>query len=142
MENITSVVALKNAIIVLEVEQEIKGRLLKEQFHTTYESFKPASLIKTTLKDITSSPYLIENILVTVLGLASGYISRKINVGTSGNIFKNIIGSVLQFGITNLVAQHPEAVTSLGQSIFQKFKAGREDKLKNRELLASQTLLE
>ncbi len=119
MQNINSVAGLKNAIQLLEVEQAINGQLLKEQFYLTYESLKPVNLLKGTLKDITSSPYLIENILGTAIGLATGYLSKKIVVGASGNIIRKLFGSVLQLGVTNAVAQHPDGIKSIGQFIFQ-----------------------
>ncbi|NOU48299.1 MAG: hypothetical protein HOO86_14740 [Bacteroidales bacterium] len=142
MENITSSVTLKNAIRNLQVEQEIYGQAMNEQLHLIYISFKPASLIRSTLKDVTSSPYLIENIVVTLLGLASGYVTKKIVVGASANIFRKLIGSVVQFGVTNIVAQHPEAVTSLGQSIFQKITRNKEKNAKSIEGFPSKKLLQ
>jgi hypothetical protein len=119
MEKITSAVALKNAIQLLEADQAVKGQLLKEQFYLTYESLKPVNLIKNALHDISSSPYLIDNILSTSMGIASGFLTNKIFVGRSGNIIRNLLGTVLQFGVTNVVAQHPAAVKSLGEIIMQ-----------------------
>jgi hypothetical protein len=119
MENITSAVALKNAIQLLEADQAVKGQLLKEQFYLTYESLKPVNLIKNALHDISSSPYLIDNILSTSMGIASGFLTNKIFVGRSGNIIRNLLGTVLQFGVTNVVAQHPAAIKSLGEIIMQ-----------------------
>jgi hypothetical protein len=120
MENITSSAGLKNAIQTLEIEQALKGQLLKEQFILTYKGFKPANLLMGTLKDIVSGPYLIDNILGTTIGLASGYLSKKIVVGASGNIIRRFLGSILQVGVTNVIAQHPGSVKSLGQSIFKR----------------------
>jgi len=119
MQNITSTAELKNAIQLLEVERGINEQLLKEQFHITYESLRPVNLLKGTLKDIASSPYLIDNILGAAMGLASGYLSKKIFIGASGNKFRKFLGSILQFGVTNVVAQHPDAIKSFGQFIFQ-----------------------
>lgn len=119
MQNITSLSALKDAIQLLEVDQEIKGQLLKEQLHITYENLKPVSLIKHTLKEISSSPYLIDNISGTAMGLLSGFLSKKIFIGSSGNLIRKFIGSVLQIGITNIVAQHSDVIKSVGQSLFQ-----------------------
>ena len=122
MQNITSTAGLKNAIQLLEAEQAIKGQLLKEQFYLTYESLKPVNLIKSTLNDIATSPYLIDNILGTAMGLASGYLSKRIFVGASGNMIRKLLGSVLQFGVTNVVAQHPDTIKSFGQSSFNIFQ--------------------
>ena len=69
MQNISSVAGLKNAIQLLEVEQAIKWQILKEQFYNTRESLKPINLIKSSLKEITSSPNLIDNILGAALGI-------------------------------------------------------------------------
>jgi hypothetical protein len=71
------------------------------------------------LKDIASSPHLINNVLGATIGLATGYVSKKIVVGASHNLFRKIMGSALQIGVANIVAQHPEAIKSLGQFIGQ-----------------------
>jgi len=120
MQNITTTLELKNAIQFLEVEQAFKGQELKDQFYITYQSLKPANLILGTLKDIATSPNLIDNLLGTVIGLGTGYLSKKIVVGASGNIFRKLLGSILQVGVTNAVAQHPEGIKSFGQFIFQQ----------------------
>jgi hypothetical protein len=119
MENINTTADIKYAIQLLEAEQAVKEKLLKDQFHITYESLKPVNLLKSTIKEISTSPYLIENIIGSATGLATGYISRKIVVGASGNLFRKLFGAILQFGITNLVARHPDEIRSLGQSLFQ-----------------------
>jgi len=119
MENITSTVALKNAIQRLEVEQAISAQLLKEQFYLTCESFKPVNLLRRTLYEVASSPNLIDNIIGTAVGLATGYLSRIVVVSVSGNLIKKLFGSVLQLGVTNAIAHHPETIKSIGQFIFQ-----------------------
>jgi hypothetical protein len=121
MQNITSTADLKDAIQLLEVDQEIKGQLLREQLYITYESLKPLNLLKHTLKEISSSPYLIDNISGSAMGLVSGFLSKKIFVGASGNLIRKLIGSVLQFGITNIVAQNSDVIRSIGQALFHHF---------------------
>ena len=120
MENIKSAAELKLAIQEKQFEQAIQGELLKEQLLLTFESLKPISLIKNTLAEITSSPYLVENMFGAITGLVTGYVSKKIAIGTSHNIFRKIMGSALQFGVTNLVAQHPDVLKNIGQSIIEK----------------------
>jgi hypothetical protein len=105
MEPITSVDELRNTIQILEFEHSLKGQLLREQIYLTVESLKPVNLIKSTMHEITASPYLIENILGAAVGLISGYISKSIATGKSRNIVRNLMGAILQFGVTNVVAQ-------------------------------------
>ena len=120
MQKITSRTELNNAIQLLEEEQTVKGKLLKEQVFIIYESLKPANLIKSALKDLSSSPYLIENVLGSVVGIATGYASKRLVVGASAGIIKKLFGTILQFGVTNLVARHPDAIKSVGHYIIQQ----------------------
>lgn len=126
MEYLTSAEELKNAIQLLEAEQADKGQLLKEQFLLTYDSLRPVNLLKSALNDIESSPYLLDNILSTGLGLATGYLSKKVIIGSSVNKFRKLIGSVLQFGIINFVARHHDAIKSFGRFFFQNIHRKKE----------------
>jgi hypothetical protein len=126
MENITSTAGLKKAIELLEAEQAVELQRLKEQFYPAYESLKPVSLLKSTLKDIRSSPYLIDNIIGTALGLATGYLSKKMLVGASVNRVRKLIGSILQFGVTNVVAQHVDSIKSYGRYFLQHIFSKKE----------------
>ena len=106
---------------MLEVEKEAKAQLLKEQFLITFESLKPVNMLKSTLEEVATSPYLIENIIGSAIGLATGYFSQKIVVGSSFTLLKRIIGSALQFGVANLVAQHPGSISSIGKFVYKLF---------------------
>src|SRR5665647_303841 len=124
MRNITSTAGLKEAIQLMEAEKAANRKLLKEQFVNTYESFKPASLLRSTLQDISSSPNLIENILGTALGLGAGYLSRSILPGVTAMRFGKLLGPVLQVGVTNFVSKQSGNLRSLGEvmllRIFRK----------------------
>jgi hypothetical protein len=121
MQQITSIDDLKKAIELLEVEQKQKGRVLNEQFFLTYEKFKPVNLITSTITDIAKSPFLIDNIMGTAMGLATGFLSKKLFIAGSGNQLRKLIGIVLQFGVTNVVAQNSETIKSFGRSLFRNF---------------------
>ena len=122
MQNITTVAELKNAIRLLEFEQVEKGQLLKKEFHLTYESFKSVNLLKNTFMDVVSSPLMIDNILGTAMGIATGYISKKIFIGASGTILKKLLVPILKFGVTSVVAQPINSIKSLGQFVLQRFR--------------------
>lgn len=121
MQKIASVAELKNAIQELEVEQSEKGKLLKEQLFIIYKSLRPGNILISAVKDITSSPYLVDNILGAAMGLVSGIFTRKIFIGAPGNKIKKLIGHALQFGVINLVARHPRAIKLIGRSIIKRF---------------------
>jgi len=71
--------------------------------------------------DVASSSHLIEIIIATSVGLAAGYLTKKIVVGRSENVFRKLAGSVLQVGVTTAIAQHPEVIRSFSQYIFHHF---------------------
>ena len=126
MQNITNATELKNAIQLLQEEELIKRQLLKEQLNLTFESLKPINLLKKTVKDISTSPELIDNIIAQVAGLVSGYLSNKMFVGKSGNLFRKIIGVILQIGVSKVVSQYPDAIRSFGQFIIDYFLGKKE----------------
>ncbi len=120
MENIRSAADLKLAIEAKQLEHAGQGKLLEGELVAAFESLKPLNILKSTLQEATSSPYLIENVMGAVTALVSGYISRKIAVGTSHSLFRKIVGTLLQFGVTNLLAQNPEKLKSFGKVLVQK----------------------
>ena len=130
MQNITSAIELKNAIQLLEVEQAIDEQLLKEQFYITYQSLKPINLLRNTIYEIATKTDLKDSILGTAAGLVTGYFSRKIAmIGASGNLFRELLGSVLQLGVTNVVSQNPDTIKSIGQYIFQHILGKKRNEL-------------
>jgi hypothetical protein len=110
---------LNDDIQQLKEEQAFNGKLLIKQFQLTYDSLKPVNLLKSTLSEVASSPYLIDNIIGASVGMASGYLSKKIVVAGSDNKFRRLVGSILQFGVTNLIAKNPEALKPLSKFIYQ-----------------------
>lgn len=123
MLNINSATELRDAILQLESKQEDEGKMLKENFQITYESIKPINLIKSTLNEITASQDLKDNLLNTAAGLTAGYLSKKLFVGVSHNPLKKLLGTALMYGITNLVAKHPETIKSVGNGILNLIRS-------------------
>ncbi len=120
MENMTSTDSLKKAIELLESERAVKLQQLKNEFYHAYESLKPVSIVKSTLNDITSSPHLIDNIIGTALGLATGYFSKRLVIGASVNRYRKLFGAIMQFGITNVITRNADAINSFGRYMFQR----------------------
>jgi hypothetical protein len=119
---------LQDTIQLLKEEQDYKRQLVIEQLTISYESLKPLNLIKRAFNEITTAPDLTNNIVGTLLGLASGFLSKKILVGASANLFRKLLGSVLQFGVTNIVSQHPDAIKSIGRFIYDQITHLKEAK--------------
>jgi len=91
---------------------------INEQFRMTYESLKPINLLKSTLKEVSSSPDIKNTILAPAIGLGFGFLCRKILVGNSHNPAKRLFGTLVQFAIANVVAKHGDSIKSTGQKIL------------------------
>jgi hypothetical protein len=118
-DRITSVAALRSAIRVLEVEQHAKEIEMKDQFYITYESLKPVNIIRNTLRELFSTSHK-EDLSGTAVGAASGYLVKKLLIGTSGGLLRKLIGTALQIGMTNLASHKSDAIKSFGQSLLQR----------------------
>jgi hypothetical protein len=120
MEMLTSAEDLKNAIQILEVEKEVKLQKLKEQVQITMEELNPKNLLINSITDFTASPTVFDKITGVLIGLLSGYISKRLLIAGSGNKFRKIAGTVLHLLIIKILASHPEKVTSLRHLLLQK----------------------
>jgi hypothetical protein len=118
---------LKDSIFVLQQKQNEQLFLLKEQLHFTYESLKPINIIKNTWKEAISSPEIKDGLLNNIIGLTTGFISKKILWGKSSNPLKQILGTLFEFGVAKFTAKHPEGIKSAAEKIYNKiFKAKEE----------------
>jgi hypothetical protein len=105
MANIASYAELQFVIRMLETERDVKLKLVKKQFYLINEGLNPVKRIKRRLKEFTASPYLNNIILNIVVGVATGFLSKKAITGRSNSKLRRFLGIVLQFGITSLLAQ-------------------------------------
>lgn len=110
MKQINTLLELKQEIALLEIKQTENKIALKEQFKITYENLRPINLIKNTFKDLTASSDFKGNILNSTLGLGAGFLTKKVVFGATHNPFKQIIGTLLQLGVTNIIAKNGDDI--------------------------------
>jgi hypothetical protein len=126
MQKITSIVELRESIAFLEIKQAEEGAILKEQFKETYENLRPINLIKNTLHELTSAPDLKGDLLNVSLSMAAGFLSKKIAIGTTNNPFKQILGTLLQMGVTSIVSKNADGIKSGTKSILNNLFGKKE----------------
>ncbi len=95
---------LREQIEQLKFQREEDFMHLQRQYHETVTSLSPANLIKNSIQNVASSTEVRQSLLNKVIGLATGYVSKKVVLGSSGNPIKNVIGALLQFGVAQLVS--------------------------------------
>ena len=126
MDKITNTTELNQAILLLEAKQTLEGCILKEQFKITYESLKPINLIKSTISELAASPDFKNDLLNTTLSLAAGYLSKKVAIGSTNNPFKQILGTILQMGVTNVVSKNADGIKSTVLNLIHALFAKKE----------------
>ncbi|MES2141026.1 MAG: hypothetical protein V4511_15065 [Bacteroidota bacterium] len=120
MKNITSIDELRESILLLELKQANDWCLLKEEFHTTYEILKPMNMIKNTFKDMASTPNLKTDVVNSLIGLATGFIAKKVFLGNSHNPLTKLLGIVLEIAVANKVSKNADGIRSIGSTILKK----------------------
>ncbi|MDY0215589.1 MAG: hypothetical protein RBS19_01420 [Bacteroidales bacterium] len=108
---------LQESILLLEAKQENEKALLKEQFRLSFDSLKPINLIKDVFEDLTNLSGLKGTALDASLSIATGYLSKKIVVGSSKNIFKNIFGSLVQVAVTSMTLKNADQIKSVASRL-------------------------
>lgn len=120
MNKITSIDELRDSIFLLEMKRANDWCLLKEELHTTYENLKPVNIIKNKFMDLASTPNLQSTVVNSVIGLATGFIAKKVFIGTSHNPIKKILGIILEIAVANKVSKNADGIKSAGSSILKK----------------------
>ena len=113
--------ALNEAIIALKEKRAKELALLKEQLHTTYESLKPINLIKSTFREVSSSPEIKNHILGNAIGIGTGFIFKKLWMGNSHNPVKRIFGTLIQFAVANVVSIYSNGIKNAGANLLQRY---------------------
>jgi hypothetical protein len=120
MQKISSTSELKNAILQLEIKQELQGIELKEKFYLAYESFKSINLVKKVLLEMVTSPGLMSGIVKTVMQLVNLRSEKQTFEESTGSIIKNLLNAAIKFGLTNLVVQHSDTIKLFGRYIYRR----------------------
>jgi len=116
----SSIDSLKESIRLLEIRQAEEGLALKVQFKETFESLKPVNLIKSTINDLTSSVEIKNSLFESLVSVLTGYITKKMMVSSKSNPLMKILGVLLQFGVTSLVAKNAESIRNYIMNLIDR----------------------
>jgi len=120
--------SLRESIRLLEIRQTEEGKILKEHFSVTLESVRPVNLIKHAVKDMTSSVDLKSNLSETIISILAGYLTKKVMVNSKSGPLMKIVGAILQFGVTSVLAQNAENIKDyLNRMVDRYFRVEPEE---------------
>jgi hypothetical protein len=130
MQKITNIVDLKMAIRQLENKKVEEWLLLKDQFSAFYENSKPLTIIKNTFKEFISSPDLKTTLINGAIGLATGFITKKIVVGNTHNPVTKLLGYLVEMVVAKKVTGNADEIKSFGSSFLSKIFNTQNDSAK------------
>ena len=110
---------LQNKIDRLVQLQDEQKADLKKSTSSLLASLNPLQLLRSSIKDVRSSPDLRSAAIDTAVGIGAGFLGRKLYVSNSSNILRKISGSAIQFFVTNFIRK--------------KMSQGREHKIEKQE---------
>ena len=120
MKNISSSAELKETIRLLEIQKVNELELLKTEVHTVLDKLKPENFIKNSLRQGLQSGNIKENLIDSLLSLAIGYVSKKLLLsGGDHNPLKNMLGSLIQVGVTGLASKNSDEIKSAGLGLLK-----------------------
>jgi hypothetical protein len=93
---------------------------LKNTAKILLDDLKPLNLIKNTFSSTIKSPGFGKNLLRGIVGLAAGFVSKKIFVMGSSNIVKKVLGTVVELGVAKVVANNADKIKSTGIKMLSK----------------------
>jgi hypothetical protein len=108
MNNINHTETLQEAIQLLKMQQAGQLDQLKEQYRHTYEHLKPINILKRSFNMLTSKADFKGSVLSNIVGIGTGYLTKKVLLGSTPNIFKKVLGTLVQLAITNVVTKKTE----------------------------------
>jgi hypothetical protein len=120
MQRKSATEALKASILKLERRQSEEGVRLKAQFAITYESLKPINVLRKAIADVFNPPDIEENMVNTLSGLASGYLTNKLLVRSSSSPLLRLAASFIQYSLANLLAKNSDSVKIIGMKIIDQ----------------------
>jgi hypothetical protein len=114
--------SLDQSIRQVEAEHATTHKVFRENLALAGENLNPSSIIgmminpgknKQDIEDKTISP------VDSVIGMTSGFITKKLLLGATHNPLLKLAGYLVQVGVTELVSRHPEQIKWAGNTLFQ-----------------------
>lgn len=113
---------LMAAILLLEKKQSDEWSKLKVERLAASENLKPLSILKNTLKDVELLPALKNRLISGAVGLAAGYLSKNLLIGSTHNPIKKLLGAILETEVSSSIINEPAKVQWLFQLAKKLFK--------------------
>jgi hypothetical protein len=132
-KKVTNAGELSEAIVALELKAAAQKRDIQESFSAVSENLKPLNLVKSGFRSVFSGEHK-EDLVNALIGLGSGFLSRKLILGRTNGFVGKTVGKAIQWGMAGLVSKNAEKIKEkageLIDRLFRKHKPSESLKLK------------
>ena len=113
--------ALNDTIAALERRQVIQLGMIKEQFHAIYNELRPQNIAHEVIEEDDSVPEKGRKMVNNAIGVAVGFLARRMIMGTPHTPVKKLIGRLMQSAVANVVAdKHADTIKSTGNTLMKR----------------------
>ena len=109
IRQISNETELKLAIMQLRAKEAEEKIQLEEQLDAMVENLRPANILRNAFSKIKEKGLGI-NLADAAIGTGVGLLSKKLVAGNSHNLLKKLLGTLVQVGMTNLVAKNTDTI--------------------------------
>ena len=106
--------SLNSSISLLEQKRAADFIPLKQQLRETGESLKPGNIIKSAVRDISGSSHFKSVLIKAAIGLAIGFVAKKVVTSQKHDKKTRLMGNALQYGLSFLAANRNNFIQSAG----------------------------
>lgn len=110
---------LARDLLLLEAKRSNDWDDLTEEVREGFESLRPINLIKSTVKEMTEAPDIKGGVGKVAIGMATGYLLKKIFFRSSHNPLKNIAATAFQTLATNIATRNSDKIKEGGIDVFE-----------------------
>ncbi|HEV3224535.1 MAG TPA: hypothetical protein VGZ90_16765 [Puia sp.] len=110
---------LEKAIAELELKASAQKRDVEETFTVVTENLKPLNIVRNGVRSV-FSPEHREDLVNALIGLGTGFISRKLLLGRAKGILGKTAGKAVEWGIAGLVSNNAEKIKEKAGALIDK----------------------
>ena len=121
MKNKSATNTLNDLILVQEMKYDNDLNQLKNQLNVAYQSVQPINLIKNLVHKVTTSPEIKNDLLSNLIGFGTGFVSKKILLGSLHNPVTKVLGTIFEFAVANMVSKNADGIKTIGGNLLKHF---------------------
>lgn len=117
---ITNTTELRQTVEHLKVKHGEQKSEMYQSFDKVINSLTPSGLLKSAANNLAENPGIATSAVGTTLAVGAGMLTKKIITRGSKNIFKNLLGTIVEFAVIGGFRKNAEIIAGMGLKLLKK----------------------